>query len=49
VFEQALFYEGRCAATARAVNVLVDTRTRRPVPISDELRAKYQRWMFAKV
>jgi acyl-CoA thioester hydrolase len=49
VFEQAIFFEGRCAATARAVNVLVDTRTRRPVPISDELRAKYQRWMFARV
>jgi acyl-CoA thioester hydrolase len=49
VFEQAIFYEGRCTATARAVNVLVDTTTRKPVPISDELRSRYQRWMFAKV
>jgi acyl-CoA thioester hydrolase len=48
VFEQAIFFEGRCAATARAVNVLVDLATRRPTPISDEIRTNYQRWMFAK-
>lgn len=48
VFEQALFFEGRCAATARAVNVLVDLQTRRPTPITDEIRANYQRWTFAK-
>lgn len=48
VFEQAIFFEGRCAATARAVNVLVDLATRRPTPITDEIRTNYQRWMFAK-
>lgn len=47
-FEQAIFFEGRCAATARAVNVLVDTKTRRPTPITDEIRTNYQRWTFAK-
>src|SRR5207253_2276590 len=35
VFEQAIFFEGRCTATARAVNVLVDVDARRPVPIPD--------------
>ncbi len=48
VFEQALFFEGRCTATAKAVNVLVDLATRRPTPITDEIRSNYQRWMFAK-
>ena len=46
VFEQAIFFQGRCAATAKAVNVLVDTQTRRPTPITDEIRANYAKWMF---
>ena len=48
VFEQALFFEGRCTATAKAINVLVDTATRRPVPITDEIRANYRPWMLPK-
>jgi acyl-CoA thioester hydrolase len=48
VFEQAIFSEGRCTATARAINVLVDLAERRPTPITDEVRTNYQRWMFAK-
>ena len=49
VFEQAIFFEGRCTATATAVNVLVDLAHRRPTPITDEIRANYQPWMLAKV
>ena len=48
VFEQALFFNGRCTATANAVNVLVDLATRRPTPITDEIRSSYRRWMFAQ-
>ena len=48
VFEQALFFEGRCTATAKAVNVLVDQASRRPTPITDEIKSKYRPWMFAK-
>lgn len=48
IFEQALFFEGRCTATAKAVNVLVDLTTRRPTPITDDIRSNYQRWMFVK-
>jgi acyl-CoA thioester hydrolase len=48
VFEQAIFFEGRCAATAKAVNVLVDLVARRPTPITDEIRTNYQRWTFAE-
>ncbi|MDQ8728523.1 thioesterase family protein [Bradyrhizobium sp. LHD-71] len=47
VFEQAIFFEGRCTATAKAINVLVDLKTRRPAPITDEIRSNYRRWMFA--
>jgi acyl-CoA thioester hydrolase len=49
VFEQAIFFEGRCTATATAVNVLVDLAHRRPTPITDEIRVNYQPWMLAKV
>ena len=48
VFEQALFYEGNCAATARAVNVLIDSTTRRPTPIPDDIRANFERWMMKR-
>jgi acyl-CoA thioester hydrolase len=48
VFEQAIFFEGRCTATATAVNVLVDLANRKPTPITDEIRANYQPWMLAK-
>ena len=48
VFEQALFFEGRCTATAKAVNVLVDQASRRPTPITDEIKSKYRPWMFAR-
>ena len=48
VFEQAIFYEGRCTATARGGQCAGRPATRRPMPISDEIRSNYQRWMFAK-
>lgn len=48
VFEQAIFFEGRCTATATAINVLVDLENRRPTPITDEIRANYRPWMLAK-
>lgn len=48
VFQQALFFQGRCTATAKAINVLVDSATRRPTPITDEIRSNYQRWMLPK-
>ena len=46
-FYQAIFFEGRCVATARAVNVLIDSTTRQPTPIPDEVRKNYQRWRMA--
>lgn len=49
VFEQAIFFEGRCTATAKAINVLVDTNTRRPVPITDEIRRNYEQWTLPRL
>lgn len=39
-FEQTLFQEDRCAATARAVVVLTDRATETSSPIADDLRAR---------
>jgi acyl-CoA thioester hydrolase len=32
-------------ASARAVNVLVDQRTRKPVPLTDSIKKNFQRWL----
>lgn len=44
-FDQVVFSEGKCVASARAVNVLVDQATRKPVPLTDGIRAGFQRWL----
>ena len=44
-FDQVVFSEGKCVASARAVNVLVDQVTRKPVPLTNEMRANFLRWL----
>jgi acyl-CoA thioester hydrolase len=44
-FDQVVFSEGKCVASARAVNVLVDQATRKPVALTDGIRANFQRWL----
>ncbi len=44
-FDQVVFCEGRCVASARAVTVLIDEVTRKPVPLTPEIKAKFQRWI----
>lgn len=44
-FDQAVFSGGKCVASARAVNVLVDQATRRPVPLTDDIRTNFRRWL----
>lgn len=44
-FDQVVFSEGKCVASARAVNVLVDQATRKPVPLTDEIKANFRRWI----
>jgi len=44
-FDQVVFSEGKCVASARATTVLIDEATRKPVPLTSEIKAKFQRWI----
>ena len=44
-FEQVVFSQGRCAASAQAVTVLIDELTRRPTPLTDEIIRNFKPWM----
>ncbi len=44
-FDQVVFSEGKCVASARAITVLIDEVTRKPVPLTPELKAKFARWI----
>lgn len=44
-FDQVVFSEGKCVASARAVNVLVDQLTRKPAPLTDAVKANFRRWL----
>jgi acyl-CoA thioester hydrolase len=44
-FDQVVFSEGRCAASAQAVTVLIDEVTRKPVPLTAELKGNFGRWI----
>jgi acyl-CoA thioester hydrolase len=45
-FQQAVFSEGRCVASAQSITVLIDERTRRPTPLTDDIIGNFQRWMW---
>lgn len=45
-FEQAVFSDGRCIASAQAVTVLVDRHTRKPTPLTPTIVANLQKWMM---
>ena len=44
-FEQVVFSEGKCVASAQAVTVLIDEATRKPTPLTEEIRASFKRWI----
>ena len=44
-FDQVVFSEGKCVASARAITVLIDEALRQPVPLTDEIKANLQRWL----
>ena len=44
-FDQVVFSEGKCVASARAIIVLIDEVTRKPMPLTPELKAKFRRWI----
>jgi acyl-CoA thioester hydrolase len=43
-FDQVVFSEGRCVASAQSVSVLIDEATRKPTPITEEIKANFERW-----
>ena len=44
-FEQVVFSEGKCVASAQAVTVLIDDTTRKPTPLTDEVIRNFVPWL----
>jgi acyl-CoA thioester hydrolase len=44
-FDQVVFSEGRCVASAQAVTVLIDESTRKSTPLTEAILAKFQPWL----
>ena len=44
-FEQVVFSEGICVASAQSVSVLLDEATRKPTALTPEIIAKFQPWI----
>jgi len=44
-FEQVVFSEDRCVASARSVSVLINEATRQPTPLTAEIVAAFQPWL----
>jgi len=45
-FDQVVFSEGKCIASALATTVLVDATTRKPTPLPDAVIERFQSWMM---
>jgi acyl-CoA thioester hydrolase len=43
-FDQVVFSEGRCVASSQSVSVLIDEISRRPVPLTDEIKRNFEPW-----
>jgi acyl-CoA thioester hydrolase len=44
-FDQVVFSEGICVASAQSVSVLLDETTRKPVPLTEEIIRNFQPWL----
>ena len=44
-FDQVVFSQGKCVASARAVTVLIDEVSRQPAPLTSGIKANFQRWL----
>ena len=44
-FDQVVFSEGRCVASAQTVTVLIDDITRKPAQLTEEIIRNFQRWL----
>jgi len=44
-FDQVVFSEGTCVASAQSVSVLLDETTRKPTALTPDILANFQRWI----
>jgi len=44
-FDQVVFSEGACVASAKSVTVLIGEASRKPTPLTSEIIANFQRWL----
>jgi len=44
-FDQVVFSEDRCVASAQSVSVLIYENTRKPTPLTEELLRNFQPWL----
>ena len=44
-FDQVVFSEGQCVASAQSVSVLIDESTRKPVRLTSEIVRNFQPWL----
>jgi acyl-CoA thioester hydrolase len=44
-FDQVVFSQGQCMASAQSVTVLIDESTRKPTPLTGEIIGNFQRWL----
>ena len=44
-FDQVVFSNGRCVASAQSVTVLIDEATRKPTPLTTEIIRNIQPWL----
>jgi acyl-CoA thioester hydrolase len=43
-FDQVVFSEGKCVASSQSVSVLIDELSRRPVPLTAEVKKSFEPW-----
>jgi len=44
-FDQVVFSQGKCVASAKSVSVLIDAKTHKPMPLTAEIAAAFQPWI----
>jgi acyl-CoA thioester hydrolase len=44
-FDQVVFSDGKCVASARSVSVLIGENTRKPTPLTAEIIRSFQPWL----
>ena len=43
-FDQVVFSQGKCVASSQSVSVLIDDATRRPTPLTQEIKNNFEPW-----